>query len=193
MRPYLLGGSLTPGGYVNFADIVAFIEAQWAVIVGVTAVVAPSSWLGARWLHQNRLEELRAENRLLALPTTSRPTQVPAPSQAMPAPSGGPSTIFAKTTPESERDLVARLRAAKTRVNVFGLTRNFFVRDEIRPILVAKAHEIPVVLYLMDPMCDSRRDRYRLEPLEAALQDPERMKAEVLDRWDVICEVQNST
>jgi hypothetical protein len=32
----------------------------------------------------------------------------------------------------------------------------------------------------MDPSCDSRRDRYRIEPAEAAMEDPGRYKQEIL-------------
>jgi hypothetical protein len=32
----------------------------------------------------------------------------------------------------------------------------------------------------MDPYCDSRRDRYRLEPVEAAMENPSRYMREVV-------------
>jgi hypothetical protein len=44
----------------------------------------------------------------------------------------------------------------------------------------AKASEIPVTFYIMDPYCDSRRDRYRIEPVEAAMEDPVRYTREIL-------------
>ena len=170
---------------MNFNDYVAVIQAQWAVIVGVAIFVVPFCWIAVRWFYENRLEELKAENRRLTSATTSRPPGTPDSLRAPPTPSGVSPAIFAKTSPESEADLITRLRGAKKRINVFGLTRNYFVSEVIRPILVAKAQEIPVILYLMDPNCDSRRDRYRLEPLEAALQEPERMRDQILSRWDV--------
>lgn len=171
---------------MNFDEIVNFFLGQWAVVVGVLVVVSPPIWLAVAKLHEHRLEELRAENRKLA--KIQATTQSPSSDRTLVSPPvvKSPLIVFPKTTAESEQDLISRLRAAKTRINLFGLTRNFYVRDDIRPILVAKALEVPVVLYLMDPACKSRRDRYRIEPLEAALEDPARMTAEILARWDVI-------
>jgi hypothetical protein len=37
-----------------------------------------------------------------------------------------------------------------------------------------------VTFFVMDPYCDSRRERYRLEPVEAAMEDPSRYMREVL-------------
>jgi len=39
---------------------------------------------------------------------------------------------------------------------------------------------IPVTFFVMDPYCDSRRERYRLEPVEAAMENPSRYMREVL-------------
>jgi hypothetical protein len=39
---------------------------------------------------------------------------------------------------------------------------------------------IPVTFFVMDPYCDSRRERYRLEPVEAAMENPGRYMREVL-------------
>ncbi|MGH3810169.1 MAG: hypothetical protein ACRDRU_26820, partial [Pseudonocardiaceae bacterium] len=63
---------------------------------------------------------------------------------------------------------------------MFGLTRNIYASDEILPLFESKAREIPVAFYVMDPQCDSRRDRYRLEPDEAEMEDPARYQREVL-------------
>src|SRR5262249_8917512 len=38
----------------------------------------------------------------------------------------------------------------------------------------------PVTFYVMEPHCESRRDRYRLEPVEAAMEDPARYTREIL-------------
>lgn len=84
------------------------------------------------------------------------------------------------TCENSEKDLVDRLANARSRINMFGLTRNYYAHDEVRPILESKAKRLPITLYLMDPYCDSRRDRYRIEPAEAAMEDPERYVREVL-------------
>jgi hypothetical protein len=70
--------------------------------------------------------------------------------------------------------LVHRVRAARQVISVFGLTRNFYAKDEILPLFESKAMEIPVTFYVMHPWCESRRDRYRMEPVEAAMEDPAR-------------------
>jgi hypothetical protein len=63
---------------------------------------------------------------------------------------------------------------------MFGLTRNFYAWDNVLPLFEAKATAIPVTFFAMDPRCDSRHDRYRLEPLEAAMEDPNRYIREAL-------------
>jgi hypothetical protein len=92
----------------------------------------------------------------------------------------GITNLWPRTNPEALEDLVARIRAARTDISVFGLTRNFYARDEILPLFEAKAVEIPVTFYVMDPHCASRPDRYRLEPIEAAMEDPSRYSREIL-------------
>ena len=84
----------------------------------------------------------------------------------------GISNIWPRSSPDVLDDLVKRVRNAQHEITVFGLTRNFYARDEILPLCRAKATEIPVTFYVMDPTCSSRRDRYRLEPIEAAMEDP---------------------
>ncbi len=92
----------------------------------------------------------------------------------------GISDIWPRSNPEVLDDLVARIKAAREEISVFGLTRNFYARDEVLPLFESKALEIPVTFYVMDPRCDSRRDRYRLEPIEAAMEDPVRYTREIL-------------
>lgn len=92
----------------------------------------------------------------------------------------GLSDLFPRTNPESKADLISRIRAARERVVMFGLTRNFYGSDDLLPLFQAKARELPVRVFIMDPHCDSRRDRYRLEPAEAAMEDPGRYEREVL-------------
>lgn len=77
-------------------------------------------------------------------------------------------------------DLMARVSGAREEVSIFGLTRNFYASDEMLPLIELKAREIPVTFYVMDPNCDSRKDRYRIEPAEAAMEDPARYKREIL-------------
>ena len=92
----------------------------------------------------------------------------------------GISDLWPRTSAEALEDLTSRLRNAREEITVFGLTRNFYAKDEILPLFESKAVEIPVTFYVMDPSCESRRDRYRLEPIEAAMEDPARYSREVL-------------
>jgi hypothetical protein len=92
----------------------------------------------------------------------------------------GLADIFPRTNVESKADLITRIRAARTGITMFGLTRNFYGSDEMLPLIVAKSREVPIRIFIMDPHCESRRDRYRLEPAEAAMEDPSRYEREVL-------------
>lgn len=90
------------------------------------------------------------------------------------------SKVWPRTNPDVLDDLVARVNGAHEEVTVFGLSRNFYAKDDMLPLFESKAREIPVTFYVMDPQCDSRRDRYRLEPVEAAMEDPARYTREIL-------------
>lgn len=90
------------------------------------------------------------------------------------------AAMWPRTGPEVLDDLVSRVHDAQEEVTIFGLSRNFYAKDELLPLFEAKASEVPVTLYVMNPHCDSRRDRYRLEPVEAAMEDPARYQREVL-------------
>ena len=90
------------------------------------------------------------------------------------------SNLWHHTNSAALDDLVERINNAHEEITVFGLTRNFYAKDDILPLFEVKASEIPVTLYIMDPHCDSRRDRYRIEPAEAAMEDPARYTREVL-------------
>jgi hypothetical protein len=70
----------------------------------------------------------------------------------------------ARTNPAVLDDLVARVNNTREEITVFGLTRNFYAKDDMLPPFESKAVEIPVTFYVMDPYCDSRRDRYRKSP-----------------------------
>lgn len=89
-------------------------------------------------------------------------------------------SLWPRTNPDVLDDLVTRVRSATKEISVFGLSRNFYAKDEMLPLFEAKAHEIPVTFYVMDPRCGSRRDRYRLEPVEAAMEEPSRYVREIL-------------
>ncbi|MGH3865079.1 MAG: hypothetical protein ACRDQ4_02890 [Pseudonocardiaceae bacterium] len=92
----------------------------------------------------------------------------------------GISQLWPHTNPAALDDLVERVNNAREEITVFGLTRNFYAKDDILPLFEVKASEIPVTFYIMDPHCDSRRDRYRIEPVEAAMEDPTRYTREIL-------------
>lgn len=92
----------------------------------------------------------------------------------------GLANMFPRTNEDSQEDLLGRLQSARERINMFGLTRNFYVSDLALPLFERKAVEIPVHFYVMHPYCDSRVDRYRLEPAEAAMEDPVRYTREFL-------------
>lgn len=92
----------------------------------------------------------------------------------------GISNSWPRTGPDALHDLVSRVSGAQEEISIFGLTRNFYASDELLPLIESKALEIPVTFYLMDPSCESRRDRYRIEPAEAAMEDPIRYKREIL-------------
>jgi hypothetical protein len=90
------------------------------------------------------------------------------------------SNLWPRTNEAVLNDLVGRVDNAREEITVFGLTRNFYAKDDMLPLFEAKAREIPVTFYVMDPHCDSRRDRYRIEPVEAAMEDPLRYTREIL-------------
>jgi hypothetical protein len=92
----------------------------------------------------------------------------------------GVSDMWPCTNEQSFADLAERIEGARSHITLFGLTRNFYARDLVLPRLEAKAVGIPVTVYAMDPACDSRRDRYRIEPAEAAREDPRRYVRDVL-------------
>jgi hypothetical protein len=92
----------------------------------------------------------------------------------------GISNLWPRTNQSVLDDLVDRVGDAREEITVFGLTRNFYAKDDMLPLFEEKAAVIPVTFYVMDPHCASRRDRYRLEPVEAAMEDPARYTREVL-------------
>jgi hypothetical protein len=85
-----------------------------------------------------------------------------------------------RTSPDVLDDLISRVTDATDEVSVFGLSRNFYAKDDMLPLFEAKAADIPVTFYVMEPRCESRRDRYRIEPVEAAMEDPARYTREIL-------------
>ena len=67
----------------------------------------------------------------------------------------GLSNLWPRTNPEVLEDLVARVKGAQDDISVFGLTRNFYAKDELLPLFESKAIDVPVTLYVMDPRCAS--------------------------------------
>ncbi len=94
--------------------------------------------------------------------------------------SAGISRMWPRSSPETFDDLAARISEARHEITVFGLTRNFYARDSALPLFEDKAVQVPVTFYVMHPECSSRQDRYRLEPIEAAMEDPTRYTREIL-------------
>jgi hypothetical protein len=97
------------------------------------------------------------------------------------------------TSRESDHDLEQRITDAHREITVFGLTRNAYARDGTLD-LPARAADRGVVinLYVMDPWCESRRDRYRVEPAEAAMENPERyVRAGLVPLRDAAAEYDN--
>lgn len=92
----------------------------------------------------------------------------------------GISNLWPRTTPDVLDDLVNRVGVAQEEITVFGLTRNFYAKDDMLPLFEERAADIPITFYVMDPCCSSRKDRYRLEPVEAAMEDPGRYAREIL-------------
>ena len=78
-----------------------------------------------------------------------------------------------------EQDLRNRVKSAKDRIIVFGLTRNYYTTYKMRNLLEEKSRDVPIRLYLMDPSSKSRKDRYRIEPLEAAKEDSSQFEREI--------------
>ncbi len=78
--------------------------------------------------------------------------------------------MWSKTGPDAIHDLVRRVSGASENISVFNLTGSFYATDEMLSMIESKAHEISVTFYVMNPDCDSRRDRYRLEPTEALME-----------------------
>jgi transcriptional regulator with XRE-family HTH domain len=86
----------------------------------------------------------------------------------------GITDLWPRSSPDTYADLVERVRTAQEEITVFGLARNFYAKDEILPLFESKAVAIPVTFFVMDPYCDSRRERYRLDPVEAAMENTSR-------------------
>lgn len=78
---------------------------------------------------------------------------------------------FPEKDNHSEEHLKSIAKGASRRIRIFGLTRNFYTNDKMRSTILERANEIPIDFYIMNPMCVSRIDRYRVEPPKAAFDN----------------------
>lgn len=72
--------------------------------------------------------------------------------------------MYLNACSESQRDFFDRLSNAQNQITIFGFTRHSLAEsDLLMDLLKKKAETIPVTIYLMDPNCVSRKERYRIE------------------------------
>jgi hypothetical protein len=88
-------------------------------------------------------------------------------------------TILPTRELSPEQDLQYRVKSAKDKIIVFGLTRNYYTTYKMRNLLEEKSRDVPIRLYLMDPSSKSRKDRYRIEPYETTKEDSSRLEKEI--------------
>lgn len=86
---------------------------------------------------------------------------------------------FSGENSESETHLIAALKAAKKEIFIFGLTRNFYADDRLQKILQNKCKDVPINLFMINPDCASKKDRYRLEPSRAAYKNADYYKERI--------------
>lgn len=89
--------------------------------------------------------------------------------------------MFPCTNDQSTEDLWSRVESARDRVNLFGLTRNYYATPPFCDMLADKASRVPVTIYTMDPHCESRKDRFRLEPQAAQWGDVDRYIRDIMN------------
>lgn len=92
------------------------------------------------------------------------------------------SAMYSETNEASKADLIERLNDAHSEFVAFGLTRNFYA-DKMAELLIERAKTIHIKIFLMNPDCASRVDRYRIEPIEAAFEDPKRFRRRIVDKY----------
>jgi len=88
-------------------------------------------------------------------------------------------TILPTRELSTEQDLRNRVKSAKDKIIIFGLTRNYYTTYKMRSLLEEKSRDVPIRLYLMDPSSKSRKDRYRIEPFETTKEDSARLEKEI--------------
>ncbi len=77
-----------------------------------------------------------------------------------------------------EQDLRNRVKSAKDKIIVFGLSRKYYATYKMRNLLEEKSRDIPIRFYLMDPSSKSHKDRSRIEPFETTKEVSEQIDKE---------------
>jgi len=88
-------------------------------------------------------------------------------------------TILPARERSSEQDLRHRVKSAKDRIIVFGLTRKYLTTYKMRNLLEERSRDVPIRFYLMDPSSKSHKDRSRIEPFETTKEDSEQIEKEI--------------
>jgi hypothetical protein len=187
---------------MDLKDIAQFIKDNWPMALVIAGVVTPPIFLVNRFLFQHHVDKITsdldrktteletvktaAKDRLLQTQQelektvgeidTLRKSISNKPYRGV---LNGSTRCFPRVTPESEKDLCSRIENAQIQIRIFGLTRNFYASDKMRELIAKKATEVPVKFFVMDPDCESRKDRYRVEPIDAALEDPNKYKQRI--------------
>ena len=90
------------------------------------------------------------------------------------------ANIFPFTNEDAGKNLIELINNAKNEIILFGLTRNFYATEQMLKLLNKKSQELKIRMYLMNPESPARKFRYDLEPMEAAMEDPDRFKKKVV-------------
>lgn len=90
------------------------------------------------------------------------------------------ANIFPFTNEDAGKNLIKLINNAKNEIILFGLTRNFYATEPMLNLLNKKSQEFKIRMYLMNPESSARKIRYDLEPIEAAMEDPDRFKKKVV-------------
>lgn len=175
---------------MNFHQIADLLRQNGVILIAVVVVVSPIIWRITSYIFKNRLEEKEAENKKLKkelnklesdnVESNSGKTEEGKVKWNYNFPDESPIiSLFPETNNSSQRDLEVRIEEAEEKITIFGLTRGFFASGKMRRLMIKKSQDVPITFFVMDPDCDSRRHRYRIEPLEASLEDPDRFRREV--------------
>jgi hypothetical protein len=174
---------------MGFEEIVHLVRGELITFVAVVITVYPAIRYILRDRFKDRIKEREAENKRLKKKLDNIETEKVGSGKGVNEevsewnykyPTESPIvSLFPETNDASQRDLEERIEESEEKITIFGLTRNFFASERMRKILIRKAQDVPITLFIMDPDCESRRHRYRVEPTEAALENSERFRREV--------------